>query len=165
MRATVRRPSRGISPKAIDILTKDPATSLRSISGLADWMGDKDNFAKDAERIAGYAADLTALSETLAGGATTAEALAQIRSEIGLGQALSTLDASKGTLDRSAAGDDLAALEAVAVLHGDPVTFEAWLRERLSEAADRTPRPGVHLATVHRVKGREWPPRRRPRRR
>jgi DNA helicase-2/ATP-dependent DNA helicase PcrA len=157
VRATVRRPSRGISPKAIDILTKEVTTSLRSISGLADWMGDKDTFLKDAEKIAGYAADLTAVSETLSGGASTAEALARIRSEIGLGQALSTLDASKGTLDRSAAGDDLAALEAVAALHADPTTFEAWLRERLAEAADRAPRPGVHLATVHRVKGREWP--------
>ncbi|MGH9000904.1 MAG: ATP-dependent helicase, partial [Acidimicrobiia bacterium] len=157
VRATVRRPSRGISPKAIDLCTRDPQTSLRSVRGLAGWMADKDSFARDVDRLGGYADDIEALAGLLCSGATTAQALAFVRADIGLGQALSTLDASKGTLDRSAAGDDLAALEQVAGLHPDPSTFETWLRRALPEGPAKNDGPGVHLATVHRVKGREWP--------
>src|SRR5256886_3121954 len=44
LRATVRRPSRKISPKAIDMLGRDAITSLRSIPGLADRLAPKDSF-------------------------------------------------------------------------------------------------------------------------
>src|SRR5207248_8350097 len=47
LRATVRRPSRKISPKVIDMLARDAVTSLRSIRGLAEWLTDKDAFVKD----------------------------------------------------------------------------------------------------------------------
>jgi DNA helicase-2/ATP-dependent DNA helicase PcrA len=153
LRATVRRPSRRISPKVIEMLTKDATTSLRSIRGLARWLEDKDAFFREAERVEAYAADLEGVAGQLTGGATTAEVLVFVRDGIGLGEAMDTLDASKGTLDRSSNADDLAALLQVASLHPDPSTFEAWLRETLTGAAGK----GVHLATVHKVKGREWP--------
>ncbi|MDQ6725572.1 MAG: HRDC domain-containing protein, partial [Actinomycetota bacterium] len=80
---------------------------------------------------------------------------------VGLDSALDALDSSRGAVDRSAHGDDLWALEQLATLHPDPARFEPWLRDAL------TARPGgdgggggeacVHLSTVHRVKGREWP--------
>jgi ATP-dependent DNA helicase UvrD/PcrA len=155
VRATVRRPSRRISPRVLEMLTRDATTSLRSIRGLSAWLEDKDAFPKDPERVARYAEDLEALAGAArTPGATTASLLRHVRDGIGLGEAMDTLDASKGTLDRSANGDDLAALLQVAALHPDPATFEAWLRSVLA-APGRD--DGVHLATVHRVKGREWP--------
>jgi DNA helicase-2/ATP-dependent DNA helicase PcrA len=169
LRATVRRPSRKISPKAIEMLTRDAVTSLRSIRGLSAWLADKEAFAKDVDRVDAYAADLEALAEATAKpGTTTADLLRFVRDTIGLGEAMETLDASKGTLDRSSNGDDLAALLQVAPLHPDGATFEAWLQERLAAAVARssngaqgpsggdTVEPAVHLATVHKVKGREW---------
>jgi hypothetical protein len=170
LRATVRRPSRKISPKAIEMLTRDAVTSLRSIRGLAAWLADKDAFAKDADRVDAYAADLEALAQAMARpGTTTADLLRFVRDTIGLGDAMETLDASKGALDRSSNGDDLAALLQVAPLHPDAATFETWLHERLaagmarsSNGAGQGPSEGdtveaaVHLATVHKVKGREW---------
>ncbi len=166
LRATVRRPSRKISPKAIDMLARDAVTSLRSIRGLAEWLADKDAFVKDVDRVEGYAADLEALAEAMSKpGTTTADLLRFIRDTIGLGEAMETLDASKGALDRSSNGDDLAALLQVAPLHPDAATFEAWLQQALAAGRTRhssggdeagSGEQGVHLATVHRVKGREW---------
>jgi DNA helicase-2/ATP-dependent DNA helicase PcrA len=167
VRATVRRPSRRISPKVIDMLTRDATTSLRSIRGLAGWLADKDSFARDAPKVEDYAADLESVADAVQRlRATTADLLRLIRDEIGLGEAMDTLDASKGTLDRSSNSDDLAALLQVAVLHPDPMTFEDWLRSVLAANGRGTPEgsgvspgvtaTGVHLATVHRVKGREW---------
>ncbi|MGH9010102.1 MAG: ATP-dependent helicase, partial [Acidimicrobiia bacterium] len=170
LRATVRRPSRKISPKAIDMLARDAVTSLRSIRGLAAWLADKDAFVKDADRVDAYAADLEALAQTMAKpGTTTADLLRFVRDTIGLGEAMDTLDASKGALDRSSNGDDLAALLQVAPLHPDAATFETWLQQRLTAGVSRSSNgagqdpsagasaePAVHLATVHRVKGREW---------
>ncbi|HEV8625662.1 MAG TPA: ATP-dependent DNA helicase UvrD2, partial [Acidimicrobiia bacterium] len=162
LRATVRRPSRKISPKAIDMLARDAVTSLRSIRGLAAWLADKDAFVKDADRVDAYAADLEALSQAMAKPATTtADLLRFVRDTIGLGEAMDTLDASKGALDRSSNGDDLAALLQVAPLHAEPATFETWLQQALAGGGSRPTNgdgdsPGVHLATVHKVKGREW---------
>jgi ATP-dependent DNA helicase UvrD/PcrA len=166
LRATVRRPSRKISPKAIDMLARDAVTSLRSIRGLAAWLADKDAFVKDADRVDAYAADLEALAQAMAKpGTSTADLLRFIRDTIGLGEAMDTLDASKGALDRSSNGDDLAALLQVAPLHPDAATFETWLQQALGSGGTRRSsgdddggpaEPGVHLATVHRVKGREW---------
>ncbi|HEY4408346.1 MAG TPA: ATP-dependent DNA helicase UvrD2, partial [Acidimicrobiia bacterium] len=163
LRATVRRPSRKISPKAIDMLARDAVTSLRSIRGLAEWLADKDAFVKDVDRVESFAADLDALAAAFAKpGATTADLLRLIRDTIGLGEAMDTLDASKGALDRSSNGDDLAALLQVAHLHPDAATFERWISDALAGGGrpggdgGGVAEPGVHLATVHRVKGREW---------
>jgi len=156
VRATVRRPSRKISPKVIDMLTRDATTSLRSIRGLAQWLADTDAFVKDAERVERYAADLEALAGAVAKpGSTTGDVLRFIRDTIGLGEAMETLDASKGALDRSSNGDDLAALLQVAPVHPDAATFEGWLHGALAGSGGDAG-AGVHLATVHRVKGREW---------
>ncbi len=158
VRATVRRPSRKIPPRVLEMLTRDATTSVRSIRGLASWLEDKDAFPRAADRVHRYAEDLDGLAEAArAPEATTAGLLRQVRDAIGLGEAMDTLDASKGTLDRSANGDDLAALLQVAVLHPDPASFETWLRSVLLAAVEAGTPDGVHLATVHRVKGREWP--------
>ncbi len=73
--------------------------------------------------------------------------------QVGLGEAMEQLDRSKG--EGSSQLDDLEALEQVADLHPTPETFEI--------VAAQPARPtnatatGVTLATIHQVKGREWP--------
>ncbi|HEX2274182.1 MAG TPA: ATP-dependent DNA helicase UvrD2 [Acidimicrobiales bacterium] len=145
--ATVRRPSRKIAKNVLDMMTRRPRTSLADLSRLADWLsGD------DADRVAAYGGDIRLVADAVAGG-TTSEALAVVRTKVGLDSALDALDSSRGAVDRSAHGDDLWALEQVAALHPDPATFEDWLRQVIVAAAGE----GVHLSTVHKVKGREWP--------
>ncbi len=70
---------------------------------------------------------------------------------------MNALDASRGTADRSAHGDDLWALEQLATLHPDPAGFEPWLRAALTAPPGGDTGPCVHLSTIHKVKGREWP--------
>jgi DNA helicase-2/ATP-dependent DNA helicase PcrA len=145
--ATVRRPSRKIAKNVLDMMTRRPRTSVADLTRLADWLsGD------DADRVAGYAGDIQLVADAVASG-TTASALAVVRTKVGLDTALDALDSSRGAVDRSAHGDDLWALEQVAALHPDPPTFEDWLRRVIATAAG----DGVHLSTVHKVKGREWP--------
>jgi DNA helicase-2/ATP-dependent DNA helicase PcrA len=57
-------------------------------------------------------------------------------------------------MNRAAQGDDLLALRHLARLQPAPREFEPWLREGLFVKRDPE---GVVLATVHRVKGQEWP--------
>src|SRR4051794_39341080 len=57
-------------------------------------------------------------------------------------------------MNRSAQSDDLVALTQLASLQPDPRKFESWLRQQLST---RSSVDGVTLASVHRVKGQEWP--------
>ncbi|HRE02176.1 MAG TPA: 3'-5' exonuclease, partial [Ilumatobacteraceae bacterium] len=74
--------------------------------------------------------------------------------EIGLGASIAGLDLGRQGMNRAAQNDDLVALAQLAELHPDVVTFEAWLRRSLAQPLDDA---GVVLATVHRVKGQEWP--------
>jgi DNA helicase-2/ATP-dependent DNA helicase PcrA len=144
---TIRRPSRGIAPKVVDMLTSRPTTSINDIRRLAGRLS-----GRDVPKLEIYADDL----ETVSGACdrSAAAALKAIRVEVGLGDTMDILDASRAEADRSTHADDLAALESVATLHPDVTTFEAWMRDVLS----RTPAdgPSVLLSTVHRIKGREW---------
>jgi DNA helicase-2/ATP-dependent DNA helicase PcrA len=151
--ATARRPSRQIARNVLEMMGRRPRSSVGELRRLGDWLsGD------DASRVHAYADDLELVARTVqAPGATTAGALAVVRRRVGLDRAMNALDASRGSADRSAHGDDLWALEQVAALHPDPATFEPWLRETLSPPRAGDQDGGVHLATVHRVKGREWP--------
>ena len=145
--ATVRRPSRGLSPRVAEWMGEQ-----RDLAGLRRLAG-RLQAARDADKVAAYAEDLERLA-ALAERGDSAAVLRALRDEVGLDAALETLDASKGGLRGSAQGDDLDALVALAHLHPDPSTFGAWLRDVL--AAPAAP-GGVTLATVHSVKGQEWP--------
>jgi DNA helicase-2/ATP-dependent DNA helicase PcrA len=151
--ATVRRPSRKIARNVLEMMGRRPRTSIADLRSLGDWLsGD------DAERVHTYANDLELVGHAVSGaGATTAGVLDTVRRRVGLDRAMNALDTSRGTADRSAHGDDLWALEQLATLHPDPAGFEPWLRAALTPPADGDGRPCVHLSTVHKVKGREWP--------
>jgi len=147
VRDTVRRPSRGIAPMVVDMMTKQRTTSVADIRRLASRLS-----GRDVPKLLAYADDLDVVAAATA--RSTADALAAIRVGIGLDATLDTLDASRAGADRSTHADDLAALESVAPFHPDAATFAHWLREVLSRPAATG--PGVELSTVHRIKGKEW---------
>ncbi|MBW3659888.1 MAG: HRDC domain-containing protein, partial [Actinobacteria bacterium] len=106
-----------------------------------------------AERFGEYLADLTKLTVAITDGADTERCLWIIRNRIGLGEAMDALDSSTTRPEGSSHGDDLDALEQLAALHPDPVSFRDWLVDSLRIEGDPD---GVHLSTIHKVKGMEW---------
>jgi DNA helicase-2/ATP-dependent DNA helicase PcrA len=172
-----RRPPRGISPRVIEWIGEQ--RSLGALRALAGRLSDE----RSATKVDEFADDIDMLRQRTANEQLSTQAILEIvRDELGLGFSLDTrLDASRRSVDRSAHGDDLRALISVAHLHPDPAGFAAWLAERLSapgtadaagfgndetrvglgaapaRSAHASQRSGVRLATVHRVKGLEWP--------
>ncbi|MGA2305085.1 MAG: ATP-dependent DNA helicase UvrD2 [Acidimicrobiales bacterium] len=144
---TIRRPSRGIAPKVVDMLTSRPTSSITDIRRLAGRLS-----GRDVPKLGVYASDL----DTVVRGCrrSSLAALKAIRVEVGLGETMDVLDSSRSEADRSTHTDDLAALESVAALHPDVASFEPWLREVLNRTAGEG--PSVLLSTIHRIKGREW---------
>jgi DNA helicase-2/ATP-dependent DNA helicase PcrA len=82
--------------------------------------------------------------------------LSLVFDQIGLAGAVSSLDANRHGMNRGAQHDDLVALAQLATLHPDAATFVAWLAAQLASPVTDADH-GVTLATVHRVKGQEWP--------
>ena len=151
LETAIRRPPRGLRGRLCEWVGEK-----RSVPELLDLAG-RLNEARDQTKVADFATDLARLRDLADDTETdTATLLIAIRDEIGLGAALDNrLDASRRSVDRSAHGDDLAALLAVASLEPDPSRFPDWLASRL-EQGHNDPH-GVQLSTIHRVKGREWP--------
>jgi len=158
-----RRPPRGISPRVVEWIAEQH--NVGALRRLAGRISD----ARTAERVSDFADDVERLGGMARDGADTLGLLEAIRDGTQLGTTLDArLDASRRAVDRSAHGDDLRALLSVAPHCGDPSEFERWLSNRLTEGSrggaegePRASRPswgrGVRLATVHRVKGLEWP--------
>ena len=143
----LRRPSRPMHPNVATWVTEQ--TSLAGLRRLAGRV----NAERDAARVASFADDIARL-QRMAASSTVTELLGALADDIGLGAAIATLDDGRHGMNRAAQNDDLVAMTQLAALHPDPRTFGGWLREQLaaSRSAD-----GVVLATVHRVKGQEWP--------
>ncbi|MGH9016589.1 MAG: ATP-dependent DNA helicase UvrD2 [Acidimicrobiales bacterium] len=147
-----RRPKRGMSASLLDLVSRK--RSVADLRDLAEWLEAKGS-EREAGKVGDLAGDLTRVRRVAARG-STADVLAVVRTEIGDGG----LDASATALDTwssgvgSAHGDDLDALSELADLERDPGRFGAWLAEQVSVPAQRG---GVTLASVHAVKGREWP--------
>jgi len=148
IREALRRPSRSFHPRITDwVAEQGDVVELHRLAGRL-------NKERDAERVVEFAADIQQLQRMVASGATTSDLVLALVDEIGLAGSVATLDAQRRGMNRSAQSDDLTAVEHLAALHDDPTSFEGWLRDRLAvkRSAD-----GVVLATVHRVKGQEWP--------
>jgi DNA helicase-2/ATP-dependent DNA helicase PcrA len=144
---TVRRPSRGIAPNVVSMLTKRSHTSVEEIRRLAGSLS-----GRDVPKLSAYADDIERVA--VACTRPTALALRTIRVELGLGETMDVLDASRDEPDRSTHNDDLQALESVAAFHPDVATFAMWLRGVLERP--HAEGPAILLSTVHRIKGREW---------
>lgn len=146
----LRRPSRGLPPWFSDRVRRRARWSTQTLGALSRSIG-----GRDATKVDELVSDLIRVRRAAGSGATTAELLVVVRTDIGLGGAMSLLDTSKGGEGSGGSShlDDLEALEQVAGLHPEPASFEPWLRERFSRQTDAG---GVTLSTVHRVKGMEW---------
>ncbi len=152
LREVARRPKRGMSASLLDLVAKKG--SVNGLVGLADWLEAKGS-AREADKVGKLAGDIMRVREAAERG-TTADILSVLRTHVGEGG----LDASATALDQwshgagAAHGDDLDALVELADLESDPSRFPGWLSEQLSAPADVG---GVTLASIHAVKGREWP--------
>ena len=141
-----RRPSRAISPRVVGWMGENH--SIRALHGLADRLS-----GRDGDKVRSFVSDLELLTHRFHRGHGPHRLLLALRDEVGMDASVDALDRSRTRQDRSSHGDDLIALTETARLLPDGADFEPWLRDHL----DRVPDPeGVHLATVHRVKGREW---------
>ena len=152
LRDAARHPRRGMSASLLDLLAKQ--RSPGSLVSLADWLADKGS-DREAGKVRDLAADVN-LVRRAAEGATTAAVLTVVRQRVGDGG----LDATAAALDQwshgaiAAHGDDLDALAELAGLEPDPASFGDWLAGQLDLPAEDE---GVMLASIHAVKGREWP--------
>ena len=144
----LRRPSRSLHPRIAEWVGEQ-----HDVDGLLR-LADRLTNERDAGHLGEFAGDIARLQALVAGGANTRRLVDALVDDIGLGGAVATLDHSRRGMNRGAQGDDLLALRQLAALHDDPASFGAWLRDRLSVARSAD---GVTLATVHRVKGQEWP--------
>lgn len=154
LREAARRPKRGMSQSLLDLVAR--RRSIDGLSNLAEWLDGKGS-RREADKVRDFANDVTTIGRAAGRpGATTASILAVVRSRIGDGG----LDASADALDRwshgaiAAHADDLAALSELAQLEPDPGRFGEWLSEHLGAPGDDS---GLTLASIHAVKGREWP--------
>lgn len=141
----LRRPSRGLPQWFPDRMRRKSRWTIAGLRAIGTSLSDK-----DAAKLHRLCDDLDRVKVGCLG--TTAQALAVIANEVGLAGAMSLLDSSKGG-NAGSNVDDLEALSQLAGLCEEPSRFEFWLRERLAVAPTEG---GVLLATVHRVKGREW---------
>ncbi|MGI9644856.1 MAG: ATP-dependent helicase, partial [Ilumatobacteraceae bacterium] len=144
----LRRPSRPLHPRISDWVREQ--RDVDALLRLADRLTNE----RDATRVTEFAGDIGRLQAMSTSGATTSRLIEALVDDIGLGGAVATLDDNRRGMNRSAQGDDLLALRQLARLHDDAGTFERWLRGCLATKRDPS---GVVLATVHRVKGQEWP--------
>ncbi|MEM9610304.1 MAG: ATP-dependent helicase [Actinomycetota bacterium] len=140
------RPSRRISRRGVESLRRRRRWTADRLRHEAAGVE-----GRDGERLTSFVVDVEAFADRTAG-ADTATILRDVRDLVGVGRVIETLDRSRRG-DAGGHGDDLNALLAVAALHPDPETFAGWLQERLSLPGDDG---GVHLSSIHRVKGLEW---------
>ena len=143
----LRRPSRPLHPNVATWVGEQ-----HSLDGLHRLVG-RLNAERDQQRVGGFASDIARL-QRLAKRATTAQLLSALGDDMGLGASIATLDESRRGMNRAAQNDDLVAMTQLASLQPVIANFETWLRTHL--ATPWSP-AGITLATVHRVKGQEWP--------
>jgi DNA helicase-2/ATP-dependent DNA helicase PcrA len=144
----IQRPSRSIAPRVASWAADQ--RSIRDLQRLADRLTTE----REQLAVTAFIADLEAVRTAAANGATTADVLTIVDDQLGLAGTLATFDRNRRGMNASSQNDDLTALLHLAVLHPDIESFSAWLADALAAPATDQ---GVLLATVHRVKGQEWP--------
>ena len=144
----LRRPSRPLHPRIAGWVGEQ--TSLVGLRRLATRITTE----KDSITVDQFGADIDKLQQLVKSNGTTEQLLATVRDSFGLASSIAKLDAHRHGMNRTAQNDDLTALAQLATLQPDPKAFEQWLRAALTTKSDTN---GVTLATVHRVKGQEWP--------
>ncbi|MEZ5271916.1 MAG: ATP-dependent DNA helicase UvrD2 [Ilumatobacteraceae bacterium] len=143
-----RRPSRSVHPRVAEWVGEQ-----RSLDGVTRLAG-RINTERDAQQVEAFVADVVRMQQLVAARGTTEALMTRLRDQVGLARSIAGLDNHRRGMNRAAQNDDLTALAQLASLQPDPAEFESWLRRHLSRPSSAT---GVTLATVHRVKGQEWP--------
>ncbi len=144
----LRRPSRPMHPNIAKWVAEQ-----RSVEGLRRLAG-RITTERDAQRVGEFTDDIERLQRMARSHGTTAGMLGALRDSIGLATSIASLDTHRRGMNRAAQNDDLTAIAQLAELQPDPRLFEGWLRQWVSGSWQAG---GVTLATVHRVKGQEWP--------
>jgi DNA helicase-2/ATP-dependent DNA helicase PcrA len=146
----LRRPSRSLHPRIAEWVGEQQ--SVEALRRLAARVTND----KDAQRIEDFATDIERVRVVAerSGRDQAARVLRTVRDGIGLGTSVAGLDRQRHGMNRAAQSDDLTALVQLAQLHGTVDGFERWLTDTFSAPWTKG---GVALATVHRVKGLEWP--------
>jgi DNA helicase-2/ATP-dependent DNA helicase PcrA len=144
----LRNPSRPLRPNIAAWVAEQ--TSIDGLRRLAGRL----NTPRESERVEAFAADVEVLQQLARNGASTSAILSKLHDSMGMASTLSTLDTHRKGMNRPAQSDDLTAVAQLAGLQPDPAAFEGWLRSELRRSWQSD---GVTLATVHRVKGKEWP--------
>ena len=142
-----RRPSRGISPRVVEWMSEQ-----RDVAGLTR-LGARITDERAADKVAAFTRDVARIG-ALGATAPADQVLEFVRSELGLDRSMQALDAAHRGRNSAAHSDDLRALIALGQLHPDAATLTSWLADVLGP---RDVEDGVTLATVHKVKGLEWP--------
>ena len=140
------RPGRGIQPRAREWMAEQ--TSIEALKQLAGRLDER-----TAKKIVEFVGDLELVAE-FSKRATTSALLEFIRGDIGLERSLATLDHAHQGRNQALNSDGLRSLVLLGRQHANPSTFDSWLRGMLEVPSDEY---GVVLATVHKVKGLEWP--------
>ena len=144
---TIRRPSRGIAPKVVDMLTSRPTTSITDIRRLAGRLSGRD-VPSSGSTPATSTPWCAAADDRLSPPSRPSES----KSASARPWTCSTPRAARPTAPPIPT--TWRRWSPVAALHPDVATFEPWLREVLSRTAVEG--PSVLLSTIHRIKGREW---------
>ena len=144
----LRNPSRPLRPNIATWVAEQ--SSLDGLHRLATRL----NTPRESERVEAFAADIELLQQLCRSGASTSVILTKLHDSMGMASTLSTLDTHRKGMNRTAQSDDLTAVAQLALLQPDPAAFESWLRSELRRPWQSG---GITLATVHRVKGKEWP--------
>jgi DNA helicase-2/ATP-dependent DNA helicase PcrA len=144
----LRRPSRPMHPNIANWVGEQ-----RSVDGLRRLVG-RITTERDALRVDEFTDDIERLQRITRSRGTTAGLLGALRDSMGLATTIASLDTHRRGMNRAAQNDDLTAIAQLAELQPDPSEFERWLRAGLQRSSEAG---GVTLATVHRVKGQEWP--------
>ncbi len=144
----LRNPSRPLRPNVAAWVAEQ--TSVDGLRRLAGRL----NTPRESERVEAFAADIEMLRQLAASGASTSSILARLHDSMGMASTLSTLDTHRRGMNRAAQSDDLTAVAQLALQQPEASQFESWLRSALRRDWQSD---GVTLATVHRVKGKEWP--------
>jgi DNA helicase-2/ATP-dependent DNA helicase PcrA len=146
----LRRPSRTLHPRIAEWVGEQQ--SVEALRRLASRVTND----KDAQRIEDFAGDIARVRVVAerSGRGQADRVLRTVRDGIGLGTSVAGLDRQRHGMNRAAQSDDLTALVQLAELHGAVDGFEQWLTDVFGAPWTKG---GVALATVHRVKGLEWP--------
>ncbi|MGD9996859.1 MAG: 3'-5' exonuclease, partial [Ilumatobacteraceae bacterium] len=144
----LRRPARPMHPNVASWVGEQ--TSVDGLRRLAQRVNNE----RDAARVGEFTDDVERLQRLATAGRPTADLLAALRDSMGLASSIATLDAHRRGMNRAAQNDDLTAVAQLAQLQPRPDQFESWLRQVVGQPWQSE---GVTLATVHRVKGQEWP--------